>query len=185
MENLGKAQRQRLDLNAIKRLWWQRTVLNQPIPIAPLALDQRTCCPQAVDVPIKRAQRHPHLLRQARGSVFGGDLVVISYMDAGNIPDPAETNQVMWGQIVAESGFRVMAYDVPSQISWRPGETPFFVSVRGDAADEITRYWEKLTESATIAQSLEPSGWSPLHSMLKDRFGVTWTFDVESYSAAS
>jgi PhnB protein len=118
-------------------------------------------------------------------SVFGGNLVVISYMDAGNIPDPAEADQVMWGQIVAESGFRVMAYDVPSQISWSPGETPFFVSVRGDATDEITRYWEKLTEGATIAQPLEPSGWSPLYGMLKDRFGVTWVFDVESHSAAS
>lgn len=118
-------------------------------------------------------------------SVFGGDQVVVSYRDAGNVQDPAEADQVMWGQVAAESGFRVMAYDVPSRMAWHPGEMPVFVSVRGDAADEITRYWGKLSEGATIVQPLAPAGWSPLYGMLKDRFGVIWVLDVESYSAAS
>ena len=118
-------------------------------------------------------------------SVFGGDQMVITYKDAGNVQNPAEADQVMWGQVAAESGFRVMAYDVPSRTSWNPGEIPFFVSVRGDAADEITRYWEKLSEGSTIVQPLAPAGWSPLYGMLKDRFGVTWVLDVESTFAAS
>ena len=118
-------------------------------------------------------------------SVFGGDQMVISYKDAGSVQDPAEADQLMWGQVAAESGFRVMAYDVPSRMSWNPARFSFFVSVRGDAADEITRYWEKLSEGATIVQPLAPAGWSPLYGMLKDRFGVTWVLDVESYSAAS
>lgn len=118
-------------------------------------------------------------------SVFGGDQTVVSYKDAGNAQDPAEADQVMWGQVAAESGFRVMAYDVPSRVSWNAGEIPFFVSVRSDAADEITRYWEKLAEGATIVQPLAPAGWSPLYGMLKDRFGVTWVLDVESHPAAS
>ena len=117
-------------------------------------------------------------------SVFGGDLTVISYEDAGNVSELAEADQVMWGQVAAESGFRVMAYDVPSRTCWHPGEIPFFVSVRGDAADEVTRYWERLAEGAAIVQPLAPSGWSPLYGMLKDRFGVTWVLDVEGYSAA-
>jgi PhnB protein len=119
-------------------------------------------------------------------SVFGGNQMVISYKDAGNVQNPAEADQVMWGQVAAESGFRVMAYDVPSRTPWNPGEIPFFVSVRGNAADEITRYWEKLSEGATVLQPLAPSGWSPLYGMLKDRFGVTWVLDVEvAYTAVS
>jgi PhnB protein len=118
-------------------------------------------------------------------SVFGGDRMVISYKDAGNVQDPAEADQVMWGQVAAESGFRVMAYDVPSRMAWNPGEIPFFVSVRGDAADEVARYWEKLSDGATIVQRLAPAAWSPLYGMLKDRFGVTWVLDVESGYAAS
>ena len=118
-------------------------------------------------------------------SVFGGDLAIVTYQDAHHVQDPSEADQVMWGQVAAANGFRVMAYDVPSRTPWNPGEIPFFVSVRGDAADEITRYWEKLSEGATIAQPLAPSGWTPLYGMLKDRFGVTWVLDVATEYQAS
>jgi PhnB protein len=118
-------------------------------------------------------------------SVFGGDQIIITYQDAGNVLNPAEADHVRWGQVAAENGFRVMAYDVPSAQSWNPGEIPFFVSVRGHDADEITRYWLKLSQGATVMQQLSPAGWSPLYGMLKDRFGVTWVLDVEAPYAAS
>lgn len=117
-------------------------------------------------------------------SVFGGDLAVVTYRDAQAAQDPAEANQVMWGQVAAQSGFRIMAYDVPSRLDWNPGTIPFFVSVRGAAAEEITRYWEGLAAGATIIQPLGPSGWTPLYGMLRDRFGVTWVLDVEVAYAA-
>jgi PhnB protein len=113
-------------------------------------------------------------------AVFGGEQMVISYKDAGAVQDPAEADQVMWGQVAAPSGFAIMAYDVPSRMSWNPGEIPFFVSVRADAADEVTRYWEKLSEGATVLHPLSPSSFSPLYGMLKDRFGVTWVMDVQA-----
>ena len=117
-------------------------------------------------------------------SVFGGDLAVVTYQDAQAAQDPAEANQVMWGQVAAQSGFRIMAYDVPSRLDWNPGTIPFFVSVRGAAAEEITRYWEGLAAGATIIQPLGPSGWTPRYGMLRDRFGVTWVLDVEVAYAA-
>lgn len=113
-------------------------------------------------------------------SVFGGDQMVVSYANAGNVQNPSEADQVMWGQVTADSGFRVMAYDVPSRMSWNPGENSFFVSVRGDAAQEITAYWERLCEGGTVLQPLAPASWSPLYGMVKDRFGVTWVLDVVS-----
>jgi PhnB protein len=111
-------------------------------------------------------------------SVFGGDIVIVTYTDAHNVQDPSEANQVMWGQVAAPNGFRVMAYDVPSRTPWNPGENAFFVSVRGDSDKEIAALWEKLSVDATIAQPLAPSAWTPLYGMLKDRFGVTWVLDV-------
>ena len=119
--------------------------------------------------------------REALGfyqSVFGGELAAISYKDAGAVRDPAEADQVMWGQVAAPNGFAVMAYDVPKAMSWNPGEIPFFLSVRGDSTEEVSGYWEKLKDGATIVQPLAPAGWSPLYGMLKDRFGVTWVMDV-------
>ncbi len=126
--------------------------------------------------------------REALGfyhAVFGGNHMVISYSDAGNVQDPSEADQVMWGQVTADSGFRVMAFDVPSRMGWRPGQNAFFVSVRGTAADEITAYWEKLCEGGAVVQPLAPAAWAPLYGMVKDRFGVTWVLDVVSDYAAS
>ncbi|MEZ0073810.1 VOC family protein [Planotetraspora sp. GP83] len=118
-------------------------------------------------------------------SVFGGDVVMVTYKDAGNVQEPSEADQVMWGQVAAGSGFCVMAYDVPSHMPWSQGENAFFVSLRGEAAEEVTAYWEKLSDGATILQPLGPAQWAPLYGMLKDRFGVTWVVDVVSEYNAS
>ena len=91
---------------------------------------------------------------------------------------------MMWGQVSAANGFRVMAYDVPSRLSYNAGEIPVFVSVRGETADEITGFWGKLSQGAMVIQALAPAGWSPLYGMLKDRFGVTWVMDVDVAYAA-
>lgn len=117
-------------------------------------------------------------------AVFGGDLVVVTYQDAGAVQDPAEAGQVMWGQVAAPGGFRVMAYDVPSRLDWNPGTNAFFVSVRSAEAAEISRHWQALSSGATIIQALGPSAWTPLYGMLRDKFGVTWVFDVEVAYAA-
>ena len=66
-----------------------------------------------------------------------------------------------------------------------PSSESVFVSVRGTDADEITAYWNGLSEDATIAYDLAPAGWSPLYGMLKDRFGVIWVLDVIANYAAS
>ncbi|WP_203184693.1 VOC family protein [Streptomyces pratensis] len=111
-------------------------------------------------------------------SVFGGDVVAVTYKEAGDAHDPAEGDRVMWGQVVADNGFRVMAYDVPSRMPWQQGENAVFVSVRGDDSDEITALWGRLAVEATVVQPLEPARWAPLYGMLKDRFGVVWVLDV-------
>ncbi len=104
---------------------------------------------------------------------------------AHNVQNPAEADQVMWGQVAADNGFHVMAYDVPSAMPWDRGENPVFVSVRGDSADEISEYWNKLSDGASIQQPLGPAPWgAPLYGMLTDRFEVIWVLDiVADYSA--
>lgn len=111
-------------------------------------------------------------------AVFGGRTVAVTYQDAGNVQNENEADQVMWGEVVGDNGFHVMAYDVPSQLPWSRGENPFFVSVRGDDADEISALWQKLSEGSTVVRPLEAAQWAPLYGMLTDRFGVTWVLDV-------
>ncbi|MFD9125829.1 VOC family protein [Kitasatospora sp. NPDC059571] len=111
-------------------------------------------------------------------SVFGGRTAVVTYKDAGAVPNESEADWVMWGETVADSGFHVMAYDVPSATAWDQGDKPFFVSVRGDDTDEIDALWQRLAEGATVLRPLEAAPWAPLYGMVTDRFGVTWVLDV-------
>lgn len=113
-------------------------------------------------------------------SVFGGDFAAVTYKDAGNIQEESEADQVMWGQVRADNGFHVMAYDVPSRMAFDRGENPFFVSVRGETVDEVTGYWDKLRDGATIVIPMGPAGWAPAYGMLRDRYGVVWVVDVVS-----
>ncbi|MEJ2851831.1 MULTISPECIES: VOC family protein [unclassified Saccharothrix] len=113
-------------------------------------------------------------------SVFGGQLAIVTYSDAGNVQEESAADQVMWGQVQAENGFHVMAYDVPASMGYDQGENSFFVSVRGETVDEVTSYWAKLSAGATVVIPLGPAGWAPTYGMLRDRFGVVWVIDVVS-----
>lgn len=124
-------------------------------------------------------------------SVFGGDLVIATYADFGVPKDTPNADKVVWGQVAADSGFHVMAYDVPSaerspQLSEpstrrENGVTithdPFFISLRCESVDEISALWEKLSEGATVVEPIAQSQWAPLFGMLTDRFGTTCVAD--------
>lgn len=110
-------------------------------------------------------------------SVFDGDIVMTTYADMGN-DEPATAANVVWGQVSAANGFRIMAYDVYPNLPWDQGADPFFVSVRGTDTGELRGYWNRLAEGAVVRQPLEQSDWAPLYGMLTDRFGVTWVLDI-------
>ncbi|WP_019929753.1 VOC family protein [Nocardia sp. BMG111209] len=112
-------------------------------------------------------------------SVFGGELAVVTYADAGNVAAESEAGQVMWGQVQA-GGFRVMAYDVPGWMGHERGENSFFVSVRGETVEEVAGIWDGLADAATIVVPLGPAAWAATYGMLRDRFGIVWVVDVLS-----
>jgi len=111
-------------------------------------------------------------------SVFGGQLIAVTNEQAYSVERPEEAEQIKFGQVIGENGFQIMAYDVPSSISYDQGDKSLFVSVRGDSADEITELWGKLSKGSTILSDLAPSQFSPAYGMLKDAYGITWVLDV-------
>jgi PhnB protein len=124
-------------------------------------------------------------------SVFGGHLTVVAYGDFGMPKELPDADKVVFGQVTADNGFSIMAYDVPSQApAAAPAATTtrengmtltgerFFVSVRGETADEVSALWDKLSDGAEIIEKYGPSQWAPGFGMLTDRFGVTWILDV-------
>ncbi|MFY1696643.1 MULTISPECIES: VOC family protein [unclassified Solwaraspora] len=124
-------------------------------------------------------------------SVFGGHLTVVTYGDFGMPKEAPDADKVVFGQITADNGFNVMAYDVPGHAPApaAPAATTrehgmtltgdrFFVSVRGESAEEVGALWDKLADGAESIEKFGPSQWAPGFGMLTDRFGVTWILDV-------
>jgi len=125
-------------------------------------------------------------------SVFGGQITIATYGDFGMPKEAPGAENVMFGQVEGDNGFRVMAYDIPGaaggsaaaagSTSRENGVTvtdqPFFVSVRGETLDEVQGYWAALSAGASVVEPLAASAWSPGFGMLTDRFGVTWILDV-------
>mgnify|MGYP000877300687 CR=1 FL=1 len=109
---------------------------------------------------------------------FGGDIVLSTHGEAGPVADPADADLVIWGQLTAPNGVRVMVFDVPSGRAFDRGQESFFVSVRGDDPAEVADAWSRLVEGGRVVVDLAPSPWSPLYGMVVDRFGVTWVLDV-------
>jgi PhnB protein len=132
-------------------------------------------------------------------SVFGGAATIATYADLGMPVEAPGADRVVFGQVVADNGFRVMAYDVPAQAGPAPvaaGTTrrengvtlttePFFLSVHGETVDEVAALWDGLGAGATVVEPFGPAQWAPAFGMLTDRFGVTWILDVTvSHSGA-
>jgi PhnB protein len=117
-------------------------------------------------------------------AAFDGQITLVTYRDAGRAEQPAEADQIIWGQVATASGMRVMAFDVPASRPYHPGENAVFVVVAGSTADEVTGVWHKLADGATVLQPLAPSPWSPLYGMLQDRFGITWVISLANGAGA-
>ncbi|WP_336030264.1 VOC family protein [Geodermatophilus sp. FMUSA9-8] len=126
-------------------------------------------------------------------SVFGGQVVAVTYGDAGMPRDLPGADLLVFGQVVGADGFSVMAYDVPGRQPAAPGtaaprarrengttltDEPFFLSVRGGTVEEVQALWDRLVVGAAVVEAYGPSAWAPASGMLTDRFGVTWILDV-------
>ncbi|MFJ7216020.1 VOC family protein [Amycolatopsis sp. NPDC098790] len=144
------------------------------------------------------ASTHLNFTGQARAalefyaSVFGGQATIVTYADFGMPAELPDAGKVVFGQVTADNGFRVLAYDVPgtdgpatpaAPTTRRENGTtitkePFFLSVRGSSVDEVAPLWKGLAEGATVIEEFGPAPWAPAFGMLADRFGVTWIVDV-------
>ena len=127
-------------------------------------------------------------------SVFGGTVTAATY---GQFDLPEGTpgfDKLVFGQLDAPGGIRLMAYDIPGEGDTDPAATAgtttrengatitdrtFFQSLRSDSLDELQSSWDALAEGATVIEPLAASAWSPGFGMLTDRFGVTWVLDVQ------
>lgn len=116
-------------------------------------------------------------------SVFGGEVTRMTFGDIGMAEDPADAQKVMHSMLVTDSGLALMCADTPSSMELTPG-TNFAISLSGDDAEQLRRWWEGLSASGQIVQPLEPAPWGDTFGMCIDRFGVSWMVDITPPAAA-
>ncbi len=115
-------------------------------------------------------------------SLFGGTLEVMTFADAGGaegVPDP---QQVMHASLETPSGFTLMASDMPPGVAHQSGNA-MHVSLSGDDADELRRFWSALSEGGTVTIPLEKQMWGDEFGALSDRFGVSWMVNIAGSAA--
>jgi PhnB protein len=110
-------------------------------------------------------------------SVFGGELELDTFGANGMSDDPAEKDKIMHGQLETPSGFVLMGADTPSGMTYSETSN-ISVSLSGDEDAELSGYWEKLSEGATIVEPLAVAPWGDSFGMLDDRFGISWLVNI-------
>jgi PhnB protein len=109
--------------------------------------------------------------------VFGGSLTVNTFGEFGaDAPNP---DAVMHAMLETDSGFTLMASDLPPGMEHQPGNN-IAVSLSGDDDDELRGYWEKLSADGTVTMPFEKQMWGDVFGMCTDRYGVSWMVDVVS-----
>ncbi|MGC1210874.1 MAG: VOC family protein [Micromonospora sp.] len=108
--------------------------------------------------------------------VFGGSLSVSTFGEFGN-PDPALADRVMHALLETEKGFTLMASDTPPGMERTVGNN-IAVSLSGDDADDLRRYWEQLSEGGVVSLPLEKQMWGDEFGMCVDRFGIGWMVNI-------
>jgi PhnB protein len=107
--------------------------------------------------------------------VFGGELTVMTFGDAGAADAPAD--QVMHAHLESPSGYVLMLSDMPPGTQHSPGND-MAISLSGDDADELRRCWDRLSDGGSVQVPLEPQMWGDVFGMCTDRFGVSWMVNI-------
>ena len=113
-------------------------------------------------------------------AVFGGTLVVNTFGEFGN-QDAAVADKIMHAMLETDSGYTLMASDMPPGMEHSPGNN-ITVSLSGDDGDELRGYWERLSDGGQVTMPLEKQMWGDEFGMCTDKFGVPWMVNVTQQS---
>jgi PhnB protein len=69
-----------------------------------------------------------------------------------------------------------MGSDTPTSMGQPRGNGQ--ISLSGDDEAELTGYWNKLSDGATVVMPLAKAPWGDSFGMLTDRFGVPWMVNI-------
>lgn len=115
--------------------------------------------------------------------VLGGDLTISTFGEFGTTEEPLASG-VMHGQLETPAGFTLMASDTPPGMARREG-TSITISLSGDDADDLRRWFDGLADGGSIGMPLEKQMWGDVFGQLTDRFGIDWLVNIAGDAAGA
>jgi PhnB protein len=110
-------------------------------------------------------------------SVFGGTLTLSTFGQYGT--EGPDADRIMHGQLQTDAGYTIMGADVMTTMSYEP-MAGFSVSLSGDDAETLRRYWDKLSADGSVVTKLEKQMWGDEFGMCVDGFGVSWLVNISA-----
>ncbi len=111
--------------------------------------------------------------------VFGGKLTMSTFGESGMPAEKVDSNGIMHAELLADNGMTIMASDTPEGMEYNPGNN-ISISLSGNDEAELSNYWEKLSQGATITMPLNKAPWGDMFGMLKDQFGINWLVNISA-----
>jgi PhnB protein len=108
--------------------------------------------------------------------VFGGNLTMNTFGEYGDQNTP-DADKIMHAQLETDLGFTLMASDTPAGMQRNPGDN-ISISLSGDDAEELRRYWQQLSAGGTVTMPLEKQMWGDEFGMCVDQFGIPWMVNI-------
>lgn len=108
--------------------------------------------------------------------VFGGTLALNTFGDLG-ADHGDDADKIMHGQLDTDAGYTLMASDTPPGMEHRQGDN-ITISLSGDDAAELRRYWDALSADGNVTVALEKQMWGDEFGSCVDRFGIGWMVNI-------
>lgn len=110
-------------------------------------------------------------------SVFGGELTMSTFGEAGMSDDPAEKDKIMHAMLDTGSGLVLMGADTPAGMELAPSSR-VSVSLSGDDEATLRRWFEALAEGGQVDVPLAGQVWGDVFGQVTDRFGMRWLVNI-------
>ena len=116
-------------------------------------------------------------------SVFGGELTLSTFGEAGMTDHGVKPDGIMHAMLVADNGITLMAADSATGMREFIAGTNMSISLSGDNEEELTDYYAKLSEGGEIEEPLTKAPWGDTFGMCIDKFGVFWMVNIAGHKA--
>lgn len=110
-------------------------------------------------------------------TVLGGKLEMTTYAEGGMSQGPEDAERIMHAMLTSENGMVLMVSDAPPGMPLDKG-SQISLSLSGDNDEELSGYWNKLADGATITAPFEKAPWGDKFGMLTDKYGINWMVNV-------